>query len=239
MKNIIFLLLLFIVSLNAENSDAFKQKQSDIETVKKMIQEEEMIAQAYEKYLIKEKKLPTSLSILQISNYLGTGFSFSSLTGGINFTLSSTTASMTSRIFNTAIDSDANLKALYESSLYRKNTYSISSQLVGIKLNNSLARHLYYLMKNWNRTSILNCTVSLSEFCIKDNHIYIYTDTSKNTLLMYYHINKFIKGPIIISNNTALHTTNDAFNSIRRGTLLYDTDGVKYVKTSDSIEALR
>jgi len=238
MKNILFLLLTIIITLNAQNSDTFIQKQTDIELMKKVIQEEEMIASAYEKYVIKQRKLPLSLSVLQIPSYLGISFSVTSLSSTLPFSINSTAARMTSRIYGTTIENDTNLKALYEASLYRKNTYYISSGLIGIKLNNSLARHLYYLMRKANTSSILDCSSLDTEFCTKNNHIYIYTDTERNTLLMYYQINKFNTGPIIITNDPSLYS-NDAFNSISKGTLLYDTDGVKYIKTDNAIEALK
>ena len=55
---------------------------------------------------------------------------------------------------------------------------------------------------------------------------------------MNYHIDNFTAGPIVITDNISLHTS-DEFKSIPKGALLIDTTGVRYVKTTIGIEALK
>lgn len=55
---------------------------------------------------------------------------------------------------------------------------------------------------------------------------------------MAYHIDNFKKGPIVITSDTSLHSETE-FNSIPRGALLIDRTGLRYVKTTSSIEALQ
>lgn len=77
----------------------------------------------------------------------------------------------------------------------------------------------------------------------KNNHIYIDVENLAsdvpNKYLMAYHIDKFKTGPIIITDDTSKHITESAFDSISKGALLYDTNGVKYIKTLDGIEVLK
>jgi hypothetical protein len=56
---------------------------------------------------------------------------------------------------------------------------------------------------------------------------------------MYYAIEKFNSGPIIITKDTSLHITSDEFDFIPRGALLYDTEAIKYIKTTTSIEVVK
>lgn len=238
MKIVFFVCIFVFTKLFAANSTVFTDRQNSLNSVKKIIQEEEMIARAYEKYVINEKKLPTNLSALLSPLYLNVS-SFTSLLGGAPLSLSSDKASMTSRLVNTVLDADVNLKALYEGNLYRKRTYLTDEGTIGIRLKDSFARHLYYLMRNSSITGILPCITLLTKYCTEDNHIYIYDSILHTNLLMYYHIDKFKTGPIVVTNNTSLHITNDEFNAIPKGVLLYDTDGIKYTKTINSIEKLR
>lgn len=238
MKILFLFCLISFTRLFAANSDLFIERQNNLDAIKQIIQEEEMVARAYEKYIINERKLPTIASLLS-PLYLSTSFSLTSLVGGTSFSISSTKATMTSRLLNTALNTDANFKLLYEGNLYRKNTYFTDSSIISIKLTDSFARHLYYLMRNSGATSILPCTVLLTKYCTENNHIFIYDNTDRTNLLMYYHIDRFKTGPIIVTSNTSLHITSDEYNAIPKGALLYDTDGIKYIKTANSIEKLR
>jgi hypothetical protein len=56
---------------------------------------------------------------------------------------------------------------------------------------------------------------------------------------MYYHIDKFKTGPIVISNDTSMYDTRSEFKYLPYGTLMYDLEGIKYVKTSSSIEKVK
>jgi predicted GNAT family N-acyltransferase len=56
---------------------------------------------------------------------------------------------------------------------------------------------------------------------------------------MYFYKENFKKGPIIITSDRTLQTTNAEFDFIPKGAVLYDEDGIKYVKTSTGIEEIQ
>ena len=116
-------------------------------------------------------------------------------------------------------------------------------------LDESLSKHIYYLVSS--KSKIVSCSNTSkleSEYCLQDdesesyfNELRIYSSKDRNTttLLMYYHVDNFSTGPIIITNNTSLHISNPEFKSIPTGALLFDTDGIKYIETLTSIEVLK
>lgn len=245
-------LLLFIVSsfLNAADSSAFSDKQELLMRVKTIIQEEESIARAYESFIINEKKLPTTFSDLKTADYLGTTFSLTPFVAGNIASVNDFEFRkvINNRLKGTSLEDDESVKAIYESDLFRKKTFYYDSDTIGIKLDDEFANHLYFLSSTISSSgeNLIECgKATKKKYCWgeedteNENNIYIYEDDAQTKLLMYYSIDKFKTGPIIITNDTSLHITSDEFNSIPRGALLYDTEAVKYIRTQDSIEVVK
>jgi hypothetical protein len=230
-----FLILNFLYAENIQ----FIAQQKLLLKVKTIIQEEESIARAYESFIINEKRIPLTFSELKTDDYLGTSFSLTLFdTTVISIANFDFRKHITNRLKNTTLENDISIKHLYESDLFRKKTY-YDNETISIKLKNEFAKHLYFL-SSIGRFDLIECGVlPKRKYCIKDDDIYIYQENSQTNLLMYYAIEKFNKGPIIITKDTSLHITSDEFNHIPKGAILYDTEAVKYIKTRSSIEVVK
>lgn len=229
--------VLLIVTLGYGDLDKFADRQDVLQKIKQMIIDEESIAKAYETYIIKNYSLPSSLAVLKTADYLGTTFGSVNETYFNSFVLS--TQSVSYRLKDN-LTTDGSFKLIYESDTYRKKTFIYKGK-VYFKLEDDFAKNLFMLIKTQN-SAITQCgTVPKKQYCTKDNHIFLYKDDSQedSKIIMYYHIDKFKTGPIVISNDASLYDTRSEFKYLPYGTLMYDLDGIKYVKTSSSIEKVK
>ena len=241
-KNFFILIFSFQI-LFAESLDDFDYRQKILLDVKRVIQNEESIARAYEQYLLTKYSLPANITSLYSDDgdYLGKSTEF--IKGITNFTTNfnafSISGNTISYALKTTISEDLNIKALYESDTFRKKTYYRDDK-VYFTLEDTFARHLYDLIKATG--ALVSCASVANQNCILNSHIYIKPTYSSGLItdyLMTYHIDKFRTGPIIITSNTSLQISSDEFDTIPRGALLYDTTGSKYVKTTSGIEVLK
>lgn len=242
--------LFFIINFLQANSDFFEQRKIFVDKVKKIIQQEEAIARAYERYIVNEMKYPTNISQLKTDEYLGTTFksSFDSgdellfedyvldTTGKLNFNY---------RLITTNSSIDTSIKALYRSTNYRENTFVYDNKVI-IRLNDSYAKTLHTLMQTQSK-AINACTDTTIKYCLKDNHIYIFNSIDKleingdiklSNLLMFFYIENFKTGPIIITDDRTLHDSEEFLNLVP-GTKLIDFTNQKYLKTFDDIRRLQ
>jgi hypothetical protein len=235
----IFLLLFLIVNFLKAEDLPFIEQQELLLKVKIIIQEEESISSAYESFIINENKIPSTFSELITDDYLGSDFSLTSFdTSIVSIDDFSFRKSITNRLEGTIYKDDERIKNLYESDLFRKRTY-FDNDYISIKLEDEFAKHLYFLSSTGG-FNLLGCgIIPKKKYCIKDDDIYIYENNTQSNLLMHYAIEKFKTGPIIITKLTSYHTTSDEFNYIPMGTILYDTEAVKYIKTRSSIEVIK
>jgi hypothetical protein len=228
-----YLFSLFLVfNFSYADLDDFDTRQTVIKKIKQMIQKEESIVRAYESYIQTNYSLPSSVDDLINDTYLGASFS-----KNVDATYFNNLSTSSIYSIKDNLKDDSYLKSLYESNTFRKMTYYRNS-VINFLFEDDFTKHIYSLIKSQSGP-IVDCTTIGTKYCKEDSHIKIYDTTTRTNLLMNYHIDKFITGPIIISNNTSLHITSDEFNSIPSGALLYDTDGIKYIKTSTSIEELK
>lgn len=241
MKKILFILFLLINLSFALDLTNFEDRQSALQDVKTIILYEESIAKAYEDFILTNYKFPTLAEIKTLIGNLTLVNNISS-----NLVLSSTLTKISYGL-NSDLKADSSIKALYESNTYRKRTY-VRNDEINFILEDEFAKHLYDLIKQ-NGGEIQTCPTTVfttAMNCKENNHIYIQltkklegSEVVPNTYLMAYHMDNFKNGPIIITNDTSKHITESAFDSIPKGALLYDVDGVKYVKTLDGIEILK
>lgn len=140
----------------------------------------------------------------------------------------------------TQFKSDAYIKSLYESNTFRKRTF-YSNNKISFILKDDFAKHLVYLILNQTTgfAGIVDCTTIGSKYCKKGEDIYIYDDKDRTNKLMYYYKGNFKTGPIIITSDKTLQTTNEEFDFLPKGAILYDELGLKYVKTSTGIEDIQ
>lgn len=231
-----FLILIFFNFLQSE--DFFETRQKTLQDIKNIVQYEESLARAYEQYIVDNYKLPSSIS--DITSLIGGNISSFVTTVGSNVNTTVLTSGLPK--INYALGSnlitDTSIKSLYESNTFRKKTY-IRDSAVYFMLEDAFAKHLFDLIKQSD--AIVDCPpiINTAINCKENNHIFVgVSNSAKTTFLMNYYIEKFKTGPIIITNDTSKYT-NSVFSSISKGTLLYDINGIKYVKTTTSIEALK
>ncbi|QKJ28106.1 hypothetical protein [Aliarcobacter cibarius] len=224
----------------------FEDRQKILQDIKSVILKEESIASAYEKYILDNYAIPDKIDSLYTSNYLGQSVDFLSditdFSSNFNpFSISENKISYSLKL------NDIQLKSLYESNTFRKKTYIRDNKLYFI-LEDGFAKHLYDLIKLNNGQIIIcpNSIITVPINCRDNNHIYIgLTKKSDGTnfipdkYLIIYHIDKFKTGPIIITNDILKYSTESAFNSIPKGALLYNANGVKHLKTVSGIEILK
>lgn len=233
--------ILFSISFSMDLTK-FEDRQIMIAEMKGIVLKEEETAKAYEEYILENYDIPTLLE-LEGASYLGSSF-----LSGIDTTyfvklafdgISKLTYSLKEEVKN-----DNYLKSLYESNTFRKNSF-YSGGKINFIVKDDFAKYIIYLVQNQTAgiDGIIDCSlnllgVSLSKYCKDGDNIYIYDDLQVNKL-MYFYKENFKKGPIIITSDRTLQTTNAEFDFIPKGAVLYDEDGIKYVKTSTGIEEIQ
>ena len=239
MKKLFFIFIFLSNIAFSLDLNNFEERKSVLEDVKSIILYEESIAIAYENYILSNYSIPT---LAQIKTLIG---DLTTQVSGITTTLKLGDSAITKISYALNDTVDTSIKALYESNTFRKRTYVRNNEVYFI-LEDVFAKHLYDLIKT--NGEIINAdkpliSCSLNKVCKKNNHIYVKVQSLVSDIpdkyLMAYHIDKFKTGPIIITDDTSKHLIENAFNSIPKGALLYDTNGVKYLKTLNGIEVLK
>lgn len=234
---------LFLVTIfNFLQSETFQERQIILQDIKNIVQFEESFARTYEQYILTNYKLPPTVGT--ITTLMGGIItSFITIDDKVNLTTLSSGLTKINYALGDDLKADLSIKSLYESDTFRKRTY-VRDGAVYFILEDSFAKHLFDLIKLNSGNEIKDCSSSNSDkVCKRDNHIYIdatgVTTTTIASYLMSYHIDKFKTGPIVVTNDSTKYTTEDVFKSIPKGALIYDTDGVKYIKTTTTLEALK
>lgn len=238
----LFILIFTINILSAADLTNFDTRQVVLQDIKKIVQNEELIARAYEKYIIDKYALPSTITDLYTINYLGSSVNFLKIitSSPIYFKIFTLGINKISYALKDVLKSDnSGIKALYESNTFRKRTYYLNNEIHFV-LEDAFAKHLFDLIQQTG-SGLSVCSGLPNINCIKDNHIYIkptYDLLDIRAYLMNYHIDNFKTGPIVITNNILLYSS-DEFKSIPKGAAIIDTDGRRYVKTTSGIEALK
>ena len=254
MKKLLLLFLVLVTYSCSLDLNNFEDRQAVLQDVKKLILYEELVARAYENLLIKNLELPTTSEIEVVTDDATT--TIKTLIKNSIYNALSVDSSTTKFSYNLKTgdlvgseEEIANIKNFYEDNSFRKNTY-IQDNSVYFILEDDFAKHIFDLI-NQGKDIKKGCKIGQS--CIQNdkdklffNHIYIdvdpdadFQDDVPEKYLIAYHIDNFKTGPIIITSNRSKQTSEKIFQSIPKGALMYDFDGVKYVKTSDSIEILK
>lgn len=238
-SRVIILIFLSFSSLFSIDLTSFEGRAQASQDIKGLILKEEEMSKAYEEYILENYDVPTTNDLVGTSTLLESTFLDSIDTTLFNKISIDSITKFTYGL-KAELIADNYMKSLYESNTFRNRTFIIDDK-VSFVIEDDFAKQLLYLIVNQTSgvSGIPDCPIpSILNFkyCKKDSHIYIHDDS--NTELMYYHKDKFKTGPIIITEDTALHT-NEEFTFIPKGAILYDTNGMKYVKTINSIELVR
>lgn len=239
MRNLIILSLFLINIFSAElDLSKFEDKQVAIEDIKTLILYEEKLAVAYEKFLIDNFKKPSKTELEGLVDSL----TLKSLTlKELSFD-----DKLNNRLPDAIIKND--LFDMYKKNTYRSNTYYYDGNIYFI-FKNDLASHLFSLIK-YNNGEIKDCPsldssgnwTGTKRNCKYNNHIFIdltkIIDSNPNEYNMGYFIENFKTGPIVFD-STKLLLTDNIFQNIPIGAILYDFDENKYIKTKYGIKVLK
>ncbi len=255
----IFLLFIFICQLFATSN--FETKQEKIAKVKKQIQKEELIARAYEDYILHKKfgdREGTNMpyyekpkNINDLASYLPANTLSNTDTNMFkNFKLGTSQSPL-------ALEyslKDNTFQDIYKSNTYRRRTFVNKRQgTVFIKLKDPFAKNLLYLLNNTIKGDICQCDEQnrlrwegiRNVYCFKNNIFYIYSKTSSRLfkkLLINYHKDRFTTGPIIINKDYFTNSTYQAreeFAHLPEGVIIYDTDGIPRMNINGTIQEVQ
>lgn len=228
----IYIFMLIVISLNAE--DTLITKQQNALYVQNMIEIEENIAENFEKYILTEFKIPTFLD-LKTNDYLGTNFSVVNKMGtDINFE-SNTNLKIKYAITNTV---DKYIKLLYNRDLYREkttafeDTNTLANSYVLIQLQSPAAKNIYDILLS-GKTIKKTCTVAVSEpeltnvFCNNNLKTLRWYDSTSHWI--EYDKIEFKKGNVTIKNIAML--SDSVLNDLAIGVYIYVQNGSKYIKS--------
>lgn len=261
MKKIIFsFLFIFLNYLNAQDTKiyTFDKKYKILEGIKLAVLYEEALAKAFEQSLINELSTKPSIVDLDyeyLEQYIHNNPPLKIDTENAKFTGLRMTAleiSLTDDFKN------SEFLDTYINSMFRERTFVVkndnfqSGYIVNFKLKDKFAKHVFLILQTNGLNSIAECQVdplnptgtTSSIICKKNDHIYFYLNISKvgtefvTSYLMYYHKNNFEKGPIIITDNKDSYLEEN-FKVFPVGTIFYDSKGVKYIKTINSIQEVK
>ena len=238
------LFIFLIICFNFLQSETFQERQSTLQDIKNIVQFEESFARTYEQYILTNYKLPPTVgTITSLMN--GDIKYFVAIDNQVNSTTLTYGLPKINYALGDDLKADLGIKSLYEGDTFRKRTYFRDGAVYFI-LEDSFAKHLFDLIKLNSGNEIKDCSSTNSDkACKRDSHIYIdatgVTATTIASYLMSYHVDKFKTGPIVVTNDSSKYATEDVFKSIPKGALIYDIDGVKYVKTTSVsiLEALK
>lgn len=235
--------LFLIISFNFLQSETFQERQSALQDIKNIVQYEESFARTYEQYILANYKLPpTVTTITALMGGTITAF-ITTINSKVNTTTLADGLPKINYALGDELKADLGIKSLYESDTFRKRTY-VRDGAVYFILEDSFAKHLFDLIKLNSGNEIQDCSSTNSnKACKRDNHIYIdatvVTTTTIASYLMSYHVDKFKTGPIVVTDNSVKYTTEEVFNSIPKGALIYDIIGKRYIKTTTTIEEIK
>lgn len=223
---VIFFIVFMSNFLFSQVLDDFSTRQEILLKLKSLIKKEELVFKAYEKYLLNNFVLPSSINTLKSEEYLGTKF-LEAVDGNYfnNLTLD---ANSLNYGLKAVLKNDIYIKSLYESDIFRKNSFFKDDKIHFI-FEDDFSKTLFYLNKYKGDKHY---------FEVENNHIKVYETSSKINLLLSFHIDKYKTGPMVITKDRTKHNA-DIFKVLVNGTILYDVDGVKFVKTQNSLEILK
>ena len=248
MRKLLFFICIFLNFSFAFDLDMskFEDRQEVLQDIRKLIVYEELVAKAYETFLIENYSLPTTSNITDIVD-TDNGIKKLIKHDIYNDLDIDKDATKFSYGLKTIYKKIEEINNFYKDNSFRKNTY-VQGDSIYFILKDDFAKHLFDLISH-NIAIEQNCEDAVS--CIQkdtskpfNDHIYIDIyerdeDDIPLDYLMAYHKDNFKTGPIIITTDRIKQTTNPIFNSIPKGALMYDLKGVKYVKTKDTIEILK
>ncbi len=237
----ILLVMFFIQFLNAD--DILNAQKQNTLYVQNLIEKEEQIAKAFEKYILTEFKIPT-LNDLKTDDYLGTNFSYENKMGDtisfldvnnlkIKYALGKDEyrKSKTENISNYLV-------LLYNRDLYREQTTAYDNSaisntsfdsiqsFVSITLKSEEAKTFFEILKNGD-TIEKECNATLiSKYC--NNNVKTFRWYNASSQWIEYNKRNPNNSNITVSSSSLLNDSK--LNNLAVGTHIFVENSTKYVK---------
>lgn len=234
MKTIFFI---FLIASNIFAIDSLVlQKQNTLYT-QNLIEKEEEIAKAYEKYLLEKFKIPT-MDDLQKNDtkniYLGTNFSLKNKFGtNLGFFTNDTTK----LVYAISLNNQEYIKLLYERDLYRDYTTvyndktTPTNSYVEIRLKSKEAENIFKILKS-GKTIVETCSDNLTNsYCNLDKKVLRYYDSSGNWI--EYSKKDFTNGNVNVSSMDIFNDTYIKSFQQKIGTYAIVKNSERHIKFND------
>lgn len=231
MRNIFFIFLFISNILFADN--LLLQKQNTL-YIQNLIQKEEQIAKAFEKYLLEEFDIP-EMEDLQTSLYLGNNFSIKN-NFGADLNLISGELKLNYAITNNSQDY---IKLLYERDLYRDyttvyfDTTTPANSFVEFKLKSKEAQNIFKILKSGKNIAIAkSCDNIVTGWCSLNKRIIKYYN---NGDWIEYSKKDFTDGDVNVS-SINIFNDNNIRNSIKIGAYIFVKNTATYIKFNSGLK---
>lgn len=228
-----YILIFFICLLSLYSEDFKIQKEENVLKVKNLIEQEEKIAENFEKYILQEFTFPTLQNLIN-DNYLGANFSIVNKFGNnISFKVETGTSNRLALTYAIINNTEPYLRELYERDLYRFNTYikkETNENLIQIKLKSKEAQTIYKILST-GAIIAKTCSDNLkNSYCNYDNGTIRWYNSASNWI--EYSKKDFEDGNVTVVSSSVLYDTK--LNNLKVGAYIYVENSAKYVKVIDN-----
>lgn len=231
----VLLIISFILFLNAD--DILNAQKQNTLYVQNLIEKEEQIAKAFEKYILTEFKIPT-INNLKTDDYLGSNFSFENKMGDAiafldtnNLKIKYALSKEEYRKSRADVAINNYLVLLYNRDLYRDYTsvyddVDITKSYVSMLLKSEEAKTLYEILKGGSVIEKECISTLVNKYC--NNNIKTYRWYNASSQWIEYNKINPNNSNITVSSPSLLSDTK--LNDLAVGTYIFVENSTKYVK---------
>lgn len=240
-----YLVIFSIFVLNIFANPSIIQKQNVL-YVQNLIDKEEAIAEAFEKYILNEFKIPTIENLID-DRYLGKNFSLDNMMGEKLKTDYIVDKKLEYAVTNSSYINASNsyVKDLYNRDLYRDRTYVVLKEevveesgnkyidYINIELKSEEAKNIYAILKSLkiDESFKKDCKNVSSGFCSSDVFLRYYFSASQ---YIEFTKKEYLNGNVSLSSISLLKELVDdgKFKDLRVGAYIFVEDLTIYIKYS-------
>ncbi len=237
-----FVFILFLSVISSYSEEILNSQKQNTLYIQNLIEIEEKIAKNFEKYLLREFKIPTINNLVN-DEYLGSNFSLLNLMGdNIDFKDSLNLQIKYSIRKTEFIIAQDYITLLYNRDLYRdyttvtyeinNNKIDLTKSYVEFKLKSPEANTIYKLLKNGNEIDKTCSATLISKYCNNDKNSIRWYNASSNWI--EYNKKDFNNGNITISSESIISSDVIKLRELKVGSYIFIKDKTKNIKLADT-----